>query len=89
MPKVPTMRIPSLDFIYRLECTMSTDEQVVGKPSSSHQYRVILPMDGGTVSGTKIAGIIVNASGADWATSLPGESVCQYVEVSRKGTKLT
>ena len=54
---------------------MSPDEQVVGKPSSSHQSRVILPINGGTVSGPKIAGIIVNASGADWATSLPNESV--------------
>lgn len=54
---------------------MSPDEQVVGKPSSSHQSRVILPINGGSVLGPKIAGIIINASGADWATSLPNESV--------------
>jgi len=84
MPKLPSMRLPSLDFIYRSECTMSPDEQVVGKPTSSHQSRVILPISGGTVSGPKIAGIIVNASGADWATSLPGESVCQYVASEQK-----
>jgi hypothetical protein len=80
------MRFPSLDFIYRLECSMSPDEQVVGKPSSSHQSRVILPISGGTVSGPKIAGIIVNASGADWATSLPNESVRQYA-VAKRATK--
>lgn len=84
MPKLPPMRIPSLDFIYRLECTMSPDEQVVGKPLSSHQSRIILPIHGGAVSGPKIDGIIVNASGADWATALPDESVGQYVASEQK-----
>lgn len=76
MTELPPMRIPSLDFIYRLSCTMSPDEQYVGKPSSIHQSRIILPISGGTFLGPKIAGTIVDASGADWATSLPNESVC-------------
>jgi hypothetical protein len=75
MPNLPTMRLPSFDFIYRLECTMSPDAQVVGKPTSSHQSRTILPINGGSFVGPKIAGTIVNVSGADWATSLPNESV--------------
>jgi len=89
MPKFPPMRLPSLDFIYRLECTMSPDAQVVGKASSSHQSRVILPISGGSVSGPKITGIIVDASGADWATSLPNESVGRSLTMNNIGIALT
>lgn len=74
-PNLPPTHIPSLEFIYRLECGMSPDEQVVGRPSTSQNSRIILPITGGTVLGPEISGIIVPSSGADWATSLPNESV--------------
>lgn len=73
--RAPPTHLPSLDFIYRLRCSMSPDESVIGKPSTSQTSRVILPISGGTVSGPRISGTIVPASGADWATSLPNESV--------------
>lgn len=72
---LPQTRLPSLDFIYRLECSMSSDVQVVGKQSASSSSRIILPIAGGAVSGPRLSATILSVSGADWATSLPGESV--------------
>lgn len=73
--QAPPTRLPSLDFLYRLDCVMSPKEYLVGKPSNSQTSRVILPISGGTVSGPRINGTIVAASGADWATTLHNESV--------------
>lgn len=72
---VPPMRLPSLEFIYRLECAMSTEEQIVGKSSASGTTRAILPIAGGSVRGPTISATILNVAGADWATTLAGDSV--------------
>lgn len=72
---LPVTRLPHLDFIYRLECKMSPDAQVVVKQSTSRAARVIMQIAGGTVSGPKISATVLNVSGADWASSLTGETV--------------
>ncbi|CZT15863.1 uncharacterized protein RCC_01701 [Ramularia collo-cygni] len=70
---VPNMRLPSMDFIYRLECEMSKDEQIIGKSSVAQVSRAILPISGGTVLGPRISATILNTAGADWATTLAGD----------------
>ncbi|KAI5236367.1 hypothetical protein E4T43_08666 [Aureobasidium subglaciale] len=66
------MRIPSMKFIYRLECEMAKDNHFVGAQAGTSNARVIMPIVGGTVKGPRISAIIENMSGADWGTAMGG-----------------
>jgi hypothetical protein len=61
------MRLPNLEFLYRLECTMSSERHPVGGAKGTQVSRMILPIVGGTVRGPRLSGIIQENSGADWA----------------------
>ncbi|KAF4966399.1 hypothetical protein FSARC_5908 [Fusarium sarcochroum] len=65
---LPKMRMPHLEFIYRIVAEMEksgvTEIKGVGGTAVT---RVVLPIQGGTVNGPQIKGVIVEKSGADWA----------------------
>ncbi|KAM0552439.1 hypothetical protein ACHAPJ_008000 [Fusarium lateritium] len=65
---VPKMRTPHLEFIYRIVAEMDEGgvSEIKGVDSTS-VTRVVLPIQGGTVNGPQIKGVIVEKSGADWA----------------------
>jgi hypothetical protein len=69
------MKIPSMKFIYRLECEMATENHVVGAPLSAGSTRIIMPIVGGTVKGPRISGIIQHMSGADWGIAVGNVSI--------------
>lgn len=69
------MRLPNLEFIYRLECEMGKQNTAVGSPFGGTQTRVIMPIVGGTVNGPQISGTIQHMSGADWGTVIDGTDV--------------
>lgn len=69
------MRIPSLKFMYHLECEMSQENHVVGAQFGTSNARVIMPIVGGTVKGPRISAIIQNMSGADWGLAIGGTGV--------------
>lgn len=62
------MRMPHLEFIYRIVAEMDKEgvTEIAGIDGTS-KSRVVLPIQGGQVNGPQIKGIIVHKSGADWA----------------------
>ncbi|KAF5625929.1 hypothetical protein F25303_11240 [Fusarium sp. NRRL 25303] len=65
---IPSMRMPHLEFIYRIVAEMDKEgvTEIAGIDGTS-KSRVVLPIQGGQVNGPQIKGIIVDKSGADWA----------------------
>ncbi|KAK3693180.1 hypothetical protein B0T22DRAFT_504698 [Podospora appendiculata] len=53
---------PSLTYLYSLNCTLGTAIQIGAGP---HGNRVAIPITGGTFSGPKLSGKVLNL-GADW-----------------------
>ncbi|KAF4548507.1 Hypothetical protein D9617_27g044740 [Elsinoe fawcettii] len=71
--KLPVpMRVPYMDFIYRMSAEMTETTQPVGAPFNGKQFRLILPIQGGVVKGPNFNGEIVHLSGADWGTTTQG-----------------
>ncbi|KAI9040536.1 DUF3237 domain-containing protein [Aspergillus affinis] len=71
-PNSPPMRQPGLNFIYRLECTIATDDVDVGAPHGTGINRSIANLTGGTFKGPELQGTILPLGGADWATVVEG-----------------
>jgi hypothetical protein len=69
------MKVPHLDFLYRLSCEMSQDRHYVGAPFDGTQSRLILPIVGGVVKGPRISATIQHMSGADWGTKIRNTDV--------------
>ena len=69
------MKIPHMEFIYRLDCEMAKENHLVGAPFGGTNTRMIMPIVGGTVKGPKIDGTIQHMSGADWGTMVKGTDV--------------
>lgn len=69
------MKIPHMDFIYRLDCEMAKENHPVGAPFGGTTSRTIMPIVGGTVEGPGISGTIQRMSGADWGTMVQGTGV--------------
>lgn len=67
-----SMRMPHLEFIYRVVAFMSPNNVVIPDIHSTGVARVILPISGGTVKGPLVNGVIVKDSGADWAQRIRG-----------------
>ncbi|KAH6876544.1 hypothetical protein B0T10DRAFT_521008 [Thelonectria olida] len=65
---VPAMRMPHLEFVYRIVAEMDA-EGISEIPSinGTSTTRMVLPILGGCVNGPRIQGVIVEKSGADWA----------------------
>ncbi|KAJ5362605.1 hypothetical protein N7541_003449 [Penicillium brevicompactum] len=71
-PSGPTMRQPSLSWIYRLECDIAKEEINIGAPHNSGTIRSIANIVRGSVKGPGIEGEIIPLGGADWATVVKG-----------------
>ncbi|KAM0341696.1 hypothetical protein ACHAPU_009944 [Fusarium lateritium] len=67
-PDMPPMRMPHLEFIYRIVAEMDKGgvTEIKGVDGTS-RTRVVLPIQGGYINGPQIKGTIVEKSGADWA----------------------
>ncbi|KAK2035600.1 hypothetical protein LX32DRAFT_633353 [Colletotrichum zoysiae] len=63
---MPQMRMPHLDFVYRIVCDMDPSSYEISNVDSSSITRLVLPILGGSVKGPRIQGKIVERSGADW-----------------------
>ncbi|KAL0934651.1 uncharacterized protein CTRU02_211450 [Colletotrichum truncatum] len=71
---VPPMRLPHLDFIYRIVCDMDPDVSEIRNVNNTGVTRLVLPILRGSVEGPRIKGSIVERSGADWAEQVsPGK----------------
>lgn len=70
---IHTMRMPHMEFVYRIVCQMTGDHSLIDGVQDTNISRLILPIAGGTVSGPNINGIIVPNSGADWAQLVGSE----------------
>ncbi|KAM0227501.1 hypothetical protein ACHAPO_011496 [Fusarium lateritium] len=67
-PSIPRMRMPHLEFIYRIVAEMDKGGiEAIEGVDSTDKTRLYLPIQGGTVHGPQIKGVIVHKSGADWA----------------------
>ncbi|OHF00183.1 hypothetical protein CORC01_04591 [Colletotrichum orchidophilum] len=64
---VPPMRMPHLDFIYRIVCDMDPNVSEIANIDNTGVTRLVLPILSGSVKGPRVAGKIVERSGADWA----------------------
>ncbi|KAF7190938.1 hypothetical protein HII31_08097 [Pseudocercospora fuligena] len=66
------MKVPHLDFIYRLSCEMAPETHPVGAAFDASHSRVIMPIAGGSVHGPGISASIEMLSGADWGMGVKG-----------------
>ncbi|KAL3457550.1 hypothetical protein BJX64DRAFT_293040 [Aspergillus heterothallicus] len=71
-PDSPPMRRPGMSFLYRLECTIATEEINVGAPHGAGIIRSIANITGGTFKGPELEGSVLPLGGADWATVIEG-----------------
>ncbi|KAF4177006.1 hypothetical protein CNMCM7927_003584 [Aspergillus lentulus] len=71
-PNRPPMRRPGLKFIYRLECTIASEEINIGAPNGTGVFRSIANITGGTFKGPNLEGTVLPLGGADWATVIEG-----------------
>ncbi|KAL4801649.1 hypothetical protein BDV18DRAFT_148436 [Aspergillus unguis] len=71
-PNSPPMRRPGLTFLYRLECTIASEEINVGAPHGTGVIRSIANITGGTFKGPNLEGTVLPLGGADWATVIEG-----------------
>ncbi|KAL3496407.1 hypothetical protein BJX62DRAFT_232514 [Aspergillus germanicus] len=71
-PASPPMRRPGMRFLYRLECTIASEEINVGAPYGAGVIRSIANITGGTFKGPELEGTILSLGGADWATVIEG-----------------
>ncbi|KAJ9627891.1 hypothetical protein H2203_003109 [Taxawa tesnikishii (nom. ined.)] len=51
---------------------MAEREITVGSPFGTKQSRIIMPIEGGSINGPTISGVIEHLSGADWVTAIEG-----------------
>ncbi|TDZ36596.1 hypothetical protein C8035_v005094 [Colletotrichum spinosum] len=71
---VPPMRLPHLDFIYRIVCDMDPSVSEIRNVDNTGVTRLVLPILSGSVRGPRIEATIVERSGADWAEQVtPGK----------------
>ncbi|PKX89619.1 DUF3237 domain-containing protein [Aspergillus novofumigatus IBT 16806] len=68
----PPMRRPGLKFLYRLECTIASEEINIGAPNGTGVFRSIANITGGTFKGPNLEGTVLSLGGADWATVIEG-----------------
>lgn len=54
---------------------MAEREITVGSPFGTKQSRIIMPIEGGSINGPTISGVIEHLSGADWVTAIEGTDV--------------
>ncbi|EAW24633.1 DUF3237 domain-containing protein [Aspergillus fischeri NRRL 181] len=71
-PNSPPMRRPGLKFLYRLECTIASEEINIGAPNGTGVFRSIANITGGTFKGPNLEGTVLPLGGADWATVIEG-----------------
>jgi hypothetical protein len=74
-PGSPPMQRPGMTFLYRLECTIATEEINVGAPYNAGVTRSIANITGGTFRGPELEGTVLPLGGADWATVIEGTHV--------------
>lgn len=75
-PSLPRMRMPHLEFIYRIVAEMDkSGVEAIEGVDSSDKNRLYLPIQGGSVHGPQIKGVILHKSGADWAEVLNPKKV--------------
>jgi hypothetical protein len=67
------MRLPHLQFVYRIVCQMTGKNTMIAGVQDTNVSRMVLPIAGGVVSGPNIRGIIMPNSGADWAQLVGSE----------------
>ena len=71
----PPMRLPHLQFIYRMECEIDPQEINVGAPHNAGVIRSIAPIIGGAVRGPRIEAEVLKLGGADFAEVWQGTHV--------------
>jgi hypothetical protein len=82
------MRMPHLEFIYRIVAEMDKGGVApIEGVDSTEKTRLYLPIEGGTVHGPQIKGVIVHKSGADWAEVMNPKKVNNHS--STIGTKFS
>lgn len=69
------MRMPHLDFIYRIVCDMDPNVSEIANVDNTGVTRLVLPILSGSVKGPRITGKIVERSGADWAERISPDKV--------------
>ena len=75
-PEVPSMKAPSLEFVYRLVAKMHpTDGYDISNVMGTGVSRSIGHIQSGTVKGPGIEGIVMENSGADWAQQIHSKKV--------------
>ncbi|GIZ48945.1 hypothetical protein CKM354_001198800 [Cercospora kikuchii] len=86
LPLPISMKVPHMDFIYRLSCDMAAENHPVGAPFDGSHRRVIMPIEGGSVKGPGISATIQHMSGADWGTQVAGT---EYMRLDARYTLKT
>lgn len=80
-PDVAPLRMPHLEFIYRIVVAMDKDPGAVTAIPNAQGLdvtRMVLPIAGGTVRGPLVRGEIVKNSGADWAQRIANSSKVRF-----------
>lgn len=76
-PHHPPMRLPSLSFLYRLECLIAKEEFDIGAPHGGGMRRDVVNILGGSLRGPRLEGKVL-PGGADWARTVQGTQVFIY-----------
>ncbi|CAN8099174.1 unnamed protein product [Discula destructiva] len=83
------MRMPHLEFIYRIVAFMDPESSSIPNINNTGVSRLILPIAGGTVRGPHIRGEIVRNSGADWAQRIGSMSSKSLTNLNARYTLKT
>lgn len=73
-PSHPPMRLPSLSFLYRLECVIAREEFEIGAPHGGGMRRKVVNILGGSLRGPGLEGQVL-PGGADWVRRVQGTQV--------------
>lgn len=76
------MRLPSLSFLYRLECFIAKEEFQIGAPHGGGMRRDVVNILGGSLRGPRLEGQVL-PGGADWAQTIQGTHVFVCLSIKR------
>lgn len=74
-PDIPPMRLPHLEHVYRLVADMLPAGYEIPNIKGTGESRSVVHIAGGTVTGPRIKGKVLENSGADWAVRVRSKRV--------------
>ncbi|KAK7720788.1 hypothetical protein SLS57_005326 [Botryosphaeria dothidea] len=79
-PDIPPMRLPHLEHVYRLVADMLPAGYEIPNIKGTGESRSVVHIAGGTVTGPRIKGKVLENSGADWAVRVRSKRIFYHLD---------